>query len=76
MKKNNSKKFKRTKWIKLDELKYPLHGVDGSVILPAGTKDVDVAFRCGSFTYLDERTGERVRANKYRDSSGRIYYGH
>lgn len=71
MKNNKSK----SGWVHLDKLKYPLHNVNGQVILPAGTRDVDVKFHSGAFTYMNDR-GDLVRVNKYRDSVGRIYYGH
>lgn len=67
--------MKNSKWVKLDVLKYDLHDRDGNVILKAGTEDVDVLFRGGAFKYKDDY-GSWVRANKYRDSAGRIYYGH
>lgn len=70
MKNNKSK----SGWIHLDQLKYPLHDVHGRVILPAGTRDVDVKFRCGAFMYKDQ-DGNDVRVNKYRHA-GAIYYGH
>lgn len=70
MKNNKSK----SGWVHLAQLKYPLHDIQGRVILPAGTKDVDVKFHAGAFTYLNAY-GERVRVNKYRHA-GAIYYGH
>ena len=70
MKNNKSK----SGWVRLDQLKYPLHDTRGRVILPAGTKDVDVKFHAGAFTYLNE-LGDRVRVNKYR-YRGAIYYGY
>lgn len=68
MRKTNSK------WLRLKELKYPLHDTRGRVILQAGTKNVDFIPHGGAFTYLNEN-GERVRVNKYRHN-GAIYYGH
>lgn len=68
MRKTNSK------WLRIEELKYPLHDTRGRVILPAGTKGVDFIPHGGAFTYLNEK-GERVRVNKYRHN-GAIYYGH
>jgi hypothetical protein len=70
MKNNKSK----SGWVHLAQLKYPLHDTLGRVVLPAGTRDVDVKFHAGAFTYLNDQ-GERVRVNKYRHA-GAIYYGH
>ena len=68
---NNDKS--KSGWVRLKRLKYPLHDVCGNVILPAGTKNVDVKFRAGAFAYLNDQ-GDWVRTNKYRHN-GVIYYG-
>lgn len=65
----------KSKWRHVDHLKYDVIGRNGQVLLKAGTPDVSIAFRCGCFTYVND-VGDTVRANKYRDSMGRIYYGH
>jgi len=66
---------KQSKWRHIDTLRFDVNGRDGLVLLKAGTKNVDFVPRGGCFTYLNSE-GETVRANKYRDSFGRIYYGH
>ena len=64
-----------SKWRRVDALKFDVRGQNGQILLPAGTRNVSIAFRCGCFTYVNE-AGDTVRANKYRDEAGRIYYGH
>lgn len=60
-------------WLKDFTLKYPVRN-GSKVVLPVGTKHVDIAFGASSFQRYDFDAGEWKRMNMYRTQDGKIYH--
>lgn len=54
-------------------LEFPVHGLHNTILIPAGTKYVEIAFRASHLTYRTS-SGKIEHMNVYR-WRGRIFYG-
>ena len=61
------------RWLKDFTLKYPVRN-GSKVVLPVGTKHVDIAFGASSFQRYDFDAGVWKRMNMYRTQDGKIYH--
>ena len=60
-------------WVKDFTLKYPVKN-GSKVVLPVGTKHIDIAFGASSFQRYDFDEHKWKRMNMYRTQDGKIYH--